>query len=33
VLTLCALVLDTVVGRVEKVLMKWRPQAAESERL
>jgi NitT/TauT family transport system permease protein len=33
VLTVFALVLDTVVGRVEKVLMKWQPQAGESERL
>jgi NitT/TauT family transport system permease protein len=33
VLTVFALVLDTVVGMVEKVLMKWRPQAGESEKL
>jgi NitT/TauT family transport system permease protein len=33
VLTVCALVLDAGVGRVEKVLMKWQPQAGESERL
>jgi NitT/TauT family transport system permease protein len=33
VLTLFALVLDAMVGRVEKVLMKWQPQAGESERL
>jgi NitT/TauT family transport system permease protein len=33
VLTAFALALDTLVGRVERVLMKWRPQAGESERL
>ena len=33
VLTVFALVLDTAVGRAEKVLMKWQPQAGESERL
>ena len=33
VLTAFALVLDTLVGMAEKVLMKWQPQAAESERL
>jgi NitT/TauT family transport system permease protein len=33
VLTVFALVLDTLVGRIEKVLMKWQPQAGESERL
>jgi len=33
VLTVFALVLDALVGRVEKRLMKWQPQAGESERL
>ena len=33
VLTVFALVLDTVVGMAENVLMKWRPQAGESEKL
>jgi NitT/TauT family transport system permease protein len=33
VLTVFALILDTLVARVEKVLMKWQPQAGESERL
>jgi NitT/TauT family transport system permease protein len=33
VLTVFALALDTLVGRVETVLMKWQPQAGESERL
>src|SRR5471030_865052 len=33
VLTAFALALDALVGRVEKVLMKWQPQAAESEKL
>jgi NitT/TauT family transport system permease protein len=30
VLTVFALVLDALVGRVEKRLMKWQPQAGES---
>jgi NitT/TauT family transport system permease protein len=33
VLTMFALILDALVGRVEKSLMKWQPQAGESERL
>jgi NitT/TauT family transport system permease protein len=33
VLTVFALVLDGVVGQVEKALMKWQPQAAESDKL
>ena len=33
VLTAFALALDALVGRVETRLMKWRPQAGESERL
>ena len=33
VLTAFALGLDAMVGRVEKALMKWQPQAAESEQL
>src|SRR6266704_3990885 len=33
VLTVFALVLDTVVGRVEKVLLVWRPGTAETEAL
>jgi NitT/TauT family transport system permease protein len=33
VLTVFALALDALVGRVEKRLMKWQPQAGESERL
>ena len=33
VLTAFALALDALVGRVEKRLMKWQPQAGESERL
>ena len=33
VLTVFALALDALVGRVEKALMKWQPQAGESERL
>src|SRR5471030_2732970 len=33
VLTVFALILDALVGRAEKILMKWQPQAGESERL
>ena len=33
VLTMFALILDALVGRVERSLMKWQPQAGESERL
>ena len=33
VLTLFALLLDALVGRVEKRLMKWQPKSGESERL
>ncbi|MCX7153747.1 MAG: ABC transporter permease [Proteobacteria bacterium] len=33
VLTLFALALDAAVGRVEKRLMKWQPQAGETEKL
>ena len=33
VLTVFALILDTLVGTAEKVLMKWQPKAGESERL
>ncbi len=33
VLTAFALALDALVGRVEKTLMRWQPQAGESERL
>jgi NitT/TauT family transport system permease protein len=33
VLTAFALVLDTLVGRVERALLKWQPRAGESERL
>ena len=33
VLTLFALLLDGAVGRVEKRLMKWQPQAAETDKL
>jgi NitT/TauT family transport system permease protein len=33
VLTLFALMLDGLVGRVERALMKWQPQAGESEKL
>jgi NitT/TauT family transport system permease protein len=33
VLTVFALILDALVGRVERSLMKWQPQAGESERL
>ena len=33
VLTLCALVLDSLVGRIEKRLMKWQPKAGETEKL
>jgi len=33
VLTVCALALDALVGRVESSLMKWQPQSGESERL
>jgi NitT/TauT family transport system permease protein len=33
VLTVFALLLDALVGRAEKALMKWQPQAGESERL
>ena len=33
VLTVCALALDALVGRVERSLMKWQPQSGESERL
>jgi NitT/TauT family transport system permease protein len=33
VLTVFALILDALVGRVERSLMKWQPEAGESERL
>jgi len=33
VLTVFALVLDALVGRVERSLMKWQPQAGENDRL
>ena len=33
VLTLFALVLDSLVGRVEKSLMKWQPKSGETEKL
>jgi NitT/TauT family transport system permease protein len=33
VLTLFALVLDSLVGRIEKRLMKWQPKAGETEKL
>jgi NitT/TauT family transport system permease protein len=33
VLTAFALVLDTIVGRVERALLAWQPRAAEAERL
>jgi len=33
VLTLCALVLDGVVGRIERRLMKWQPRQGEADRL
>lgn len=33
VLTACALLLDALVGRIEKRLMKWQPKAGETERL
>ncbi|AMP04141.1 ABC-type nitrate/sulfonate/bicarbonate transport system, permease component domain protein [Collimonas pratensis] len=33
VLTAFALVLDTVVGMIEKRLMKWQPKSGETERL
>ncbi|GAC1534858.1 MAG: ABC transporter permease [Ramlibacter sp.] len=33
VLTACALVLDGIVGRIEKRLMKWQPRQSETERL
>jgi NitT/TauT family transport system permease protein len=33
VLTACALVLDGVVGRIEKRLMKWQPRQGETEKL
>jgi NitT/TauT family transport system permease protein len=33
VLTAFALLLDALVGRIEKRLMKWQPRAAETERL
>ena len=33
VLTAFALVLDWVVGRAEKHLMKWQPRAGETEKL
>ncbi|MBK8073756.1 MAG: ABC transporter permease [Ramlibacter sp.] len=33
VLTACALVLDGVVGRVERRLMKWQPRSGETEKL
>ena len=33
VLTLCALVLDTLVGMLEKRLMTWQPTAGETEKL
>ena len=33
VLTLCALLLDGIVGRLERRLMKWQPRQGESEKL
>jgi NitT/TauT family transport system permease protein len=33
VLTACALVLDGIVGRIERKLMKWQPRQGETERL
>jgi NitT/TauT family transport system permease protein len=33
VLTVFALLLDAIVGRVEKSLMKWQPQAGETEKI
>lgn len=33
VLTSCALVLDSIVGRIEKRLMKWQPRTGETEKL
>ena len=33
VLTMFALVLDSLVGRIEKRLMKWQPKAGETEKL
>jgi NitT/TauT family transport system permease protein len=33
VLTCFALVLDGVVGRIEKRLMKWQPRTGETEKL
>ena len=33
VLTAFALVLDGIVGRVERKLMKWQPRAGETEKL
>ena len=33
VLTACALVLDGIVGRVEKRLMKWQPRMGETEKI
>jgi len=33
VLTLFALLLDSLVGRVERHLMKWQPQAGETQKL
>jgi len=33
VLTAFALVLDALVGKVEKRLMKWQPKAGETEKL
>src|SRR5450759_5041058 len=33
VLTLCALVLDGAVGRIERRLMKWQPRQGEADRL
>jgi NitT/TauT family transport system permease protein len=33
VLTLCALLLDSIVGRLERRLMKWQPRQGETEKL
>jgi NitT/TauT family transport system permease protein len=33
VLTAFALVLDALVGRIERRLMKWQPKAGETEKL
>jgi NitT/TauT family transport system permease protein len=33
VLTACALVLDSIVGRIEKRLMKWQPKSGETEKI